>query len=306
MRSTSIGKIVGWIAVVTAFAAGCGPSSPSDDAKADDKAATPFAGTAQDGAVAPADADPETKKLYLVENAVAACMKKRGFEYRPYVVAPAAEAGGNAFDGKDYELAKKLRQKYGFGLYSAAVYPNDAERVEGTGGAPSDPNAAYVNALRPSQRSAYHKALLGSENPLGQTQGSGLAGCTGKAYKEVYGSDADRKRQWEAQEERNRRSGQALNGDEQLIRLAQEYATCLRGEGLAVGNTQPTEIVDTVKFGISAAMPAEGVAQMDRKTAERALSREIEAALADLECGKAFRAAYFPKLKANPYSGGQG
>ncbi|WP_217144561.1 hypothetical protein [Streptomyces sp. AC627_RSS907] len=306
MRSTSVGKLVGGIAVVTAFAAGCGPSSSSDDANAHDRAATPSAGTAQDGAVAPADADPETKKLYLLENAVAACMKKRGFEYRPHVAAPNTKAGGNATDGKDYELTKTFRQKYGFGIYSAAVYPDDAERVEGTGGMANDPNSAYVKALKPSQQAAYIKALTGSENPLGQSQGSSLGGCTGEANKEVYGSEADRKRQWEAQEERNRRSGQALNGDEQLIRLAQDYATCLRGKGLTVSNTQPTEIGDTVKFGISAAMPAEGVAQMDRKNAEKALSREIEAALADLECGKDFRSAYFPKLKAHPYSGGQG
>lgn len=304
-RSSAIVRVVGGLLAATAFAAGCGPSSPSDGAEAKGRAVKPSARTASGGVVPPADADPETKKLYLVENAVAECMEKLGFLYRPYVSVPTDDELGAAIDGRDYDLAKKYRQKYGYGLYSAAVYPDDPQRLEGadTG---ADPNGAYVQALSPSQRAAFYKALNGKASPQLGEQSKGGGGCAYTAHQKVYGSATEQKRQWETQQERNRRSGQALNGDEELIRLAQDYATCLRGKGLTAGNTQPTDIGDTVKFGISAAMPPAGVSQMDRDAAAKALSREVEAALADLECGKEFRAAYFPKLKAHPYTGGQG
>lgn len=44
------------------------------------------------------------KKQYLLENAIAACMKKQGFTYTP--VAPEDPAASWATDGADYELTK--------------------------------------------------------------------------------------------------------------------------------------------------------------------------------------------------------
>ncbi|MFB6784812.1 MULTISPECIES: hypothetical protein [unclassified Streptomyces] len=51
-----------------------------------------------------ADAGAVLKKQYLLENAIAACMKKQGFTYTP--VAPEDPAASWATDGADYELTK--------------------------------------------------------------------------------------------------------------------------------------------------------------------------------------------------------
>lgn len=108
----------------------------------------------------PADANADLRKQYLLENAIAACMKKQGFTYTP--VAPEDPAASWATDGADYALTKKYRQKYGFGIFSGIVYPNDAS-APGSAGARKDsgktPNAAYVETLTPDQKTSYNKAL---------------------------------------------------------------------------------------------------------------------------------------------------
>jgi hypothetical protein len=43
---------------------------------------------------------------------------------------------------------------------------------------------------------------------------------------------------------------------------------------------------------------------MTKEAALPLLTKEIDVSLKDLECGKQFRAAYFPKEKAHPYTGG--
>ena len=40
---------------------------------------------------------------------------------------------------------------------------------------------------------------------------------------------------------------------------------------------------------------------MSKEEALPLLTKDIDIALKDLECGKKFRAAYFPKEKAHPY-----
>ncbi|WP_225625774.1 hypothetical protein [Streptomyces werraensis] len=118
-------------------------------------------------------------------------------------------------------------------------------------------------------------------------------------------SETERDREQAEQAERDREAGQALNGDPQLVALAQEYASCLRKAGITVGSTQPTSIGDAVKFQVSAQMP-DDLQQLSKEEALPKLTREIGLAMKDLECGKKFRAAYWPKYKKNPYIGSNG
>jgi len=260
----------------------------------------------------PDDADPDTKNFYLTENAKAACMKKRGFTYTPDPGTP-ADATSSAIDGADYAQAKKFRQKYGYGFYSGPVYPNDPA-APGASTVPPDPNAAYRNALPAAQQKAYDKAL---GQPRGLTKDTSQSleslypkdGCTAAARLKVYGppkSKAEQEQENAKQAEHDKQAGQALNGDPQLVSLAQEYASCLRKDGITVTTTQPTSIADMVKFQLSAQLPADGVKKLSKEEAMPKLTREIDLALKDLECGKKFRAAYFPKYKKNPYVGTAG
>ncbi|MFE2546726.1 hypothetical protein [Actinacidiphila glaucinigra] len=313
MKSTSPLHAV-LLGVFTACAlglAGCGgpgaPTAESGASPAAGSATSSSASTAPNGELEiPEGADEELKRSYLRENLIAACMRKQGFTCTPHVTE--WDTSGAALDGQDYDLAKKHRDKYGFGLYAPAVYPDDAS-LQGTEAYEkrmwTSPDTAYLKALSPVQRKAYDKAMGGAlMNKGGRT--AQVPGCMKDADDEVLGprkSQAELDRERAAAEEQDRAAELALNGDPQLVDLAQKFANCLRGEGIAVTTTQPTAIGDMVKFQVSAAVPAQGVKGLDSDTARSKLAWEIGLATKDLTCGKEFRAAYYPKLDKHPFSG---
>ncbi|MGW4101815.1 hypothetical protein [Streptomyces sp. NPDC004976] len=281
-------------------------SSPAARGEGDTRAGDSPSAAPGGALTVPEDADPETKDYYLTENAIAACMKQRGFSYTP-VAEPYTSPGAasSAVDGQDYDLAKKYRQKYGFGLFAHAVYPNDpaVAPVE----MKPDPNDSYRDSLPAAQQKAYDKALgkLDGVRDTPTPQRPPKDGCVAKAELKVYGpakSKAEQERENAEQQERDKQAGQALNGDPQLVSLAQGYAACLRKQGITVSTTQPTGIGDMVKFQVSAQI----VSEPSKEEALPKLAREIDLALEDLECGKQFRAAYWPKYKKNPYVGDNG
>ncbi|MGW3463068.1 hypothetical protein ACWDE9_27270 [Streptomyces olivaceoviridis] len=254
----------------------------------------PSATAAANGELAvPADADEATKKKYIQENAVAACMRAKGFTYTPHVSSD-EPAAADPVDGQDYAEAKKYRQKYGFGLWAKAVYPNDP-KLDNDG--PANPDSSYLRSLPMSQQLAWKSALAGK---------TGNGGCLKKGREKAYGPDksqAEIDRQTAEDRERALANQQALNGDSQLVALAQSYASCLTGDGINVTTTQPTSIGDMVKFQVGDQVPAGGVQSVGATQARAKLTQEIDLALKDLTCGKNFRAAYFPKLAKHPFEG---
>ncbi|MFJ4603781.1 hypothetical protein [Streptomyces griseoluteus] len=268
------------------------------------------AGTGQ--LTTPADASDAVKKRYSMENAVARCMKKAGFSYTPE--APDDPAKSWAHEGADYDLTKKYRQKYGFGTYAASVYPDDPQAPGNGGRGTSSANTQYVDTLTPSQKTAYDKALGGSPEVKlnGGSSDAGWTGCMGSAHRDVYG-DASPQDESATQRRQDQQNAQALNGDAKLIALAQSYASCLRKDGIQVTTTQPTGIGSMVGLQAHQSAPAgargggaskSGSVAMSKDEAMPLLQKDIDLSLQDLECGKDFRAAYFPKFLKAPTSGG--
>lgn len=286
--------------------AACGGSSDKADANP-----TSVNGSTKnvDGAVqltVPDGANDETKKLYITENTIAACMKKQGFTYTPQVGTGSVDDNLAGLDAEDYALAKKSRQKYGFGNYASIVYPNDPKapftNAGGRrGGKVLDPVDDDEKGFTDAQKKAYAQALSGppaktkAEEKLGGCELKGSVAANGPAL-----SAAEEKKAWDAKTEANRANGLELNGDTQLVQLAQQYATCLKGQGIAVSTTQPTGMADMVRL---AQEVPENHFGMTKEEALPLLTKEIDISLKDLECGKKFRAAYFPKEKAHPYWG---
>ncbi|MGW3647895.1 hypothetical protein [Streptomyces sp. NPDC000878] len=265
--------------------------------------------TNADGAVqltVPDGVDDDTKKQYISENTLAACMKKQGFTYTPHVVTADGEDNLGGLTGEDYAVAKKSREKYGFGNYAAAVYPDDPDAPFSnaggkTGGKRTDPVDNDEKGLTPAQEKAYQQALSGP--PAATKAEEKLGGCQLEASEAANGpalSADEEKKAYDAKEEANRANGLALNGDAQLVQLAQEFAGCLRDQGIPVSTTQPTGMSDMVR--LDQQVP-ENHFTMTKEEALPLLTKEIDLSLKDLECGKKFRAAYFPKLKAHPYYG---
>ncbi|WP_438306725.1 hypothetical protein ACSHXN_44945 (plasmid) [Streptomyces sp. HUAS TT11] len=295
-------------AAVFAFA-GCGSGSAASSESGDRSPSSKVGASSKGELAIPEGADEVTKKLYVSQNAVAACMRAKGFTYTPHVAAFADAS--NSSNGKDYQLAKKYREKYGFGLFAGAVYPNDpslpgskAFRAQQD----ASPDKAYLDALSPAQRKAYDKAM-GTVKQLANGRKVELPGCQKEGTEKANGpakSQAELDRESAANKEQDRLATQALNGDPQLISLAQRFASCLRDQGIAVTTTQPTAIGDMVQFATAQQVPATGVQNMEKDDATAKLTQEIDVALKDLECGKQFRAAYFPKLAKHPFSGAAG
>lgn len=261
----------------------------------------------------PPGASEAEKQEYELANAMAECMKKAGFTYVAYVAPPAAPQFQDAFE-RNYEAARTFREKYGFGAFAPAAYPDDPNvNMPTTSG---DPNAAAFNALPADRKPAYNIALFGNAD-RSKMPGGKLGGCSGEAQAKVYGTQDQIKAKSEAASEQARIAKQNLNGDAQLVQLAQAYGTCLRGKGYPVGTTSVTEIRTALRFewfGKAAQLtpaPPEGrpdatEQKMDPAVARPQLTQEIKAALADIDCGKDFRAAYFPKLDKAPGAEGVG
>lgn len=290
---------------------GCGGSD--DKAAPDARSATADGTPAADGSgqlAVPDGTSDEVRKTYVMENALAACMKKQGFTYTPHVVTPSTDDPLAGMDGEDYAVSKKFRQKYGFGTYAAGAYPDDPKapfsnaggRVGGKTVPAGDDDE---KGMTPAQLKAYDAALNGV--PPKTTDKAVLdkpRGCTAEARVKAYGpeqSAAEAKKEQAGREQQNRTNGLALNGDTQLVQLAQQYATCLRGQGIPVSTTQPTGMSTMVRLDLTAKLPEQH--QLTREAALPLLTKDIDVALKDLECGKAFRAAYYPKEKAHPYWG---
>lgn len=305
--------------LVTALAVGmlpllaaCGGGKAAD-ASAGSGGGSQAAGTTTtaNGAVqltVPDGVDDATKKEYIQENAIAACMKKQGFTYTPHVQTSTTADPLAALDGEDYARAKKFRQKYGFGYYAGAVYPDDPNVPYGKRalGSRNGSTNHDQDGLTDAQKKAYDTALSG---PPAKTKAEEkIGGCTKvgmtKAYGPMLGADAEKKAE-KARNDQNHANGLALNGDPELVQLAQQFASCLTAQGIPVTTTQPTGMVAMVRLDISRKLP-ENFLSMSKEDALPLLNKDIGIALKDLECGRKFRAAYFPKEKAKPYYGEDG
>ncbi|MFD5568011.1 hypothetical protein [Streptomyces cadmiisoli] len=294
------------VAAVAGVLALAGCSSQADKNSAGPEAASSAGASAttagKDGLLTvPQDASEETKKEYVYKNAIAACMRAKGFTYTPRVES--AETTRLPIDGQDYAATKEYRGKYGFGVaYAPAVYPNDPN-VTGEQD-DTNPDQAYLDSLSPAQKQAYEKAMGEWRVEDGKKLES--PGCRKKADLKAYGpekSQAELRREADEARAEDRAAQQALDGDPQLVSLAQDFASCLRDEGITVTTTQPTSIGDMVKFQVNNPVASGDWDTGDKETARAKLAQEIGIALKDLECGKKFRAAYFPKLAKNPFTG---
>jgi hypothetical protein len=299
-------KGVAWPAVAVAGVlalTGCSQGGDSPSASASGSGTSSSSTSAKGLLTIPGDADEDTRRQYVNQNAMATCMRAKGFTYTPHVSQDGAGDAINDVDGQDYAAAKKFRSKYGFGLYAGAVYRNDPNvwGSEAFMNKDTNPDSAYLKALTPAQKKSYDTALGGRTAIKGRKT---LTGCLKEASDKAYGpekSQAEIEKQSAEDGERARAAKQALNGDPELVKLAQQFAICLTNDGINVTTTQPTEMGDMVKFQVGNQIPPNGILSLSKSEATAKLTHEIDLAKKDLECGKDFRAAYFAKYAKHPF-----
>jgi len=234
-------------------------------------------------------ADQETQ----IQEAIEACMAGKGFEYI------AAKTDAEALpDFTDSEARIEYATTNGFGLALAYDNPdyNDAFDVNG---ASEDPNAAMVEAMSESERTAFDEALDGTPDELaaletevdpdtGEEITLGSAGCRGEAYETAYGNDAA----YEAMAPLQAEIDERLVADSRYQELEATWRACMTDRGLDYENMEAvyaytdgefTERVTVVlgfepNFGLEDQLAAEDPAFL-----ETASPAEREARLAELE-----------------------
>ncbi|MFD1544614.1 hypothetical protein [Nonomuraea guangzhouensis] len=264
-------------------------------------------GGATENAPQPSQAAAAKDKKHQLESVKADCMKQKGFKYVAYVQPPKQDSEDDkARNAGDYQAMRKYREKYGFGVFAMHVYPKEMGNPAVKPDNPQiDPNWKIQSSLSKAQATAYRKAA---------------DGCMIEAAKKILGKTLKSMDDYFNQQ--NRASEQALartvNSDPKLIELASAMAGCLKGKGYPIGKTTPMAmsqqgqevfLTQEDKLGREqrddvpdVAPPLkEGEVKMTYAPtltpaeATPYLTKEIKAALDDLECGKAFYPAYLPK-----------
>ncbi|GAA3126113.1 hypothetical protein GCM10010466_16260 [Planomonospora alba] len=236
-----------------------------------------------------------------IETARADCMKKRGFRYNVHVPPPRKISDDQrAADRGDYEAMRRIRQKYGFKIFSRYVYPGDPN-AEPYFVHPWGTNDDIISELSETQAVAWEEAN---------------DACRTETVKKILGKTVTTMEDY--YEQLGRRSEQLdreLDGDPRLVELARSFGDCLKGKGYEVASLRPTDMreagaktfqKEADRIGRSQAENpvAEGEGRyVPELTAEQArpyLEKEIKGALDDLECGKEFYPAFFAKLNTMP------
>ncbi|GAB7049165.1 hypothetical protein [Catenuloplanes indicus] len=235
-------------------------------------------GTGTPAATEPAAAgglSDEAAKRQEAEKMIADCMKEKGFQYE--VVPPietrsrSADFTGAASLLKTDEELRQYRQKYGFGIYSAQLYPDDPMVKLPDVNPDANPNNKIREGLDPARQQAWD-AAFSSDPKAGRTE----PGCSDLAYEKYLGS-ADPDVQAE-----EARAYEQYRTDPDVVKAAHEYGDCLRGKGYKVASTEPGLIDNGVYDLINAPMMnGEPVSAAEAKTR---LAEEITASLADLDC----------------------
>ncbi|GII92075.1 hypothetical protein [Sinosporangium siamense] len=265
------------ILLATAFAAGTGLTA---------------AASATATAAAPARAAQER-----LEAARAECMKQAGYKYIPESPLPRPDEARLKRLNGDHAALQAYRAKYGFGVWATQVYPKDPA-VNGPD--VESPNNAIVLALPEKEHKAYKAA-----NDK----------CFSQAVKSVVGkrvaSQEDYYRQFNAA--LKRLTARELDSDRNLVKLAADFGTCLKGRDYEVASAKPGALAErgreafmqdrtdvAKERGLKPPARAKGrkvhlVPAMKPEEAKPYLDKEIAAALDDLTCGKDFYAAYSPR-----------
>lgn len=219
---------------------------------------------------------------------IADCMKAKGFSYVPHPLLSSDMVSASNLAARDpaltpYAQLRAWRAKYGFGIFSPEVYPNDPNVAEPAWSPSDNPNNAIYNALAPAQKQAYDLALNGVvAGHEKKSDGSGSKplpdACALKASLAVYGTHPQDPNQGLLAKQ----AEQAFQTDPGVLTAAQGYASCLVSHGYRVTNVKPGTIEQTVSNAAQALHDKGGL------TPQQGLTKEIKMALDDVDCGKAY------------------
>lgn len=184
-----------------------------------------------------------------VEEAVAACMTKEGWDYIP-VKYP--DQGMNVTPSDEDEVARIKREGLGITYYLLNDGSNDLVSDDPWSSF-VDPNQEYVESLSESERTAYNASLYGSEEEIAaatttetdpdtgeeyQVQNGNL-GCQGEGQKAAYGDDiTSSPKYWDAMQGYYQDLQQQVESDPRVVKLNKTWSACMKTAGFDYATQQ--------------------------------------------------------------------
>lgn len=244
------------------------------------------------------------KEQREIEELVAECMTKEGFEYKPSsnsggIVMMGGEDGEDS--GPEWGSAE-FAKEYGYGIVN---WPGMSESTEEPGEEYVDPNQDYIESLSESEQQAYSETLYGPPMTdeqmaeLEESDGAGFMpdwkdqGCYGAAQHEVQGEDGGMAvfsdpEFSELMESMNSLGNAIWNDDElspEMQKLNDEWRECMADAGQD-DYSSPMNAQNTLneEFYSSSGDSMEEYKEPSQKEKDEFAKREIAVATADAEC----------------------
>lgn len=231
-------------------------------------------------------------KRLKVESLVATCMKKQGFEYMP--LDPSVVLVNNGRFVVSGLSEDDFRKQYGYGLTTTYGTPLGTKTV-----ANPNPNAKTRDALSPSVRMAYDKALNGGSedgsfaNAVVQGDFGKLGGCNKSAAVEAFGGGDALNVVSSALAEIDKR----VTADRQMVQAEKKWRECLNAAGFKFSTSD--QIDEHLKSGLKAIVGSNPEnTTFDRNALGALQQEELRTAEADWACEVKHKLPVEPKVIA--------
>lgn len=189
-----------------------------------------------------AQADFEQQERDL-QDAVALCMVREGWEYTPYI----PDYGDEVFFGPGEDLThEEWVQTYGFGIstYFLEEIDRSFEEPLTEYNPEDDPNYVYRETLSPSEQEAYDRALYGNfefdESDIEyDDEGNEIypeyepSGCYDEASQEIYGwgPDSELDQVWQDLEPLYEDLYERIESDPRIVAIQDDWTGCMSEAG---------------------------------------------------------------------------
>ncbi|RZU30674.1 hypothetical protein [Blastococcus saxobsidens] len=283
------------LAALTLLLAGCAGSEDASGAPDDAHQESPLSkyfSAVYGGELSPEEQEERfAEEQRRTEELVAECMQAEGFEY-----TPATGSGGYyVSDGSEWRPDdREWVAQYGYGAvkspFSEEPPPPEEEYL--------DPNAEYVASLSEPEQMAFYEALHGpmpTEEEMAEGGGEfeydwTTAGCQGAAQHKVAGEDPSQSEEFRPLFDAINELYTDMASWPGMAELDAAWAACVDDAGHG-GHADPMEAQTSIHDAMNALYEEGGMSEdgsmesgPDQVDMDALAEREIELALADLEC----------------------
>ena len=225
-----------------------------------------------------------------VEDLIATCMSKEGFDYKPVDQTQGITDMTDEMEERDTEKWVAANG-YGMNLTDEQMEEQNEEAENWV-----DPNADYVNALSPSEQTAFYAVLYGP-GPTAEEQAAMEAGedfeynwensgCQGSAQHEITGDDVTQDDKYKPLMDAIDKMYETREKSPEMKKLNAAWSSCMSDAGFDFKKKDDAiqEVSDQQNsFWESASPDSEGP---DDATKAKWREHELDVALADFKCAE--------------------